>query len=158
MTIFFSSESWDVVFFKNKKAGPKGGPPEALFWFEISEFPWNFRKFYFFQTKIGLRVVPLLVPLFHFWNIQHLSFHWKKNHPFIFFRKNFKFWNVWDFIEREGRGRVRIFQIIQFFDKKYVFNSVMDVKSKSLQKKDKRIIFCSESWDVVFFKSAIWVL
>ena len=32
--ICISSESWDTIFFKNQKGGPKGGPPEVLFKFE----------------------------------------------------------------------------------------------------------------------------
>ena len=44
--IFFSSESWDVVFFKSEKGGPKGGPGDALFLFENMVEIDVFRFFY----------------------------------------------------------------------------------------------------------------
>ena len=77
---FFPSESWDVGLSKNEKGGSKGGSPEAIFWFEILDFSQIFKKFSRFQVKIGPRVIPLLIPLFHFWKVWHLSFYWKKNH------------------------------------------------------------------------------
>ena len=41
--IFFSSESWDSILFKNWKGDPKGGPGKELFWLKISIFFSNFR-------------------------------------------------------------------------------------------------------------------
>ena len=82
---FFSSESWDVVFFKNKKGGSKGGQPEAVFYIEIYIFSENSENLTNFHIKIPLRVVPLLVPLSDFKKIQHFSFHWKKKIKVIAF-------------------------------------------------------------------------
>ena len=86
---FFSSDSWDVAFFKNEKGGSKGGSPEAVFWFEKSWFFENFKKKSKLLTKIQPQVIPLLIPLFHFWKKQHLSFHWKKNRKKILKTKDF---------------------------------------------------------------------
>ena len=74
----FFSESWDAVLFKKEKGGQKRGQPEALLWFEIRNFSEKFQKIHFSQTKIGRRVVPLLVIFFCFWKVQHLSFRWRK--------------------------------------------------------------------------------
>ena len=75
---FFSSDSWDVAFPKNEKGGSKGGSPEVVFWFEKAWFFENFKKKSKLLTKIQPRMIPLLIPIFHFWKKQHLSFHWKK--------------------------------------------------------------------------------
>ena len=47
--IFFSSESWDVLFFKSEKGGPKGGPGEVLFSFEKAV---NFEIFRFYYNHL----------------------------------------------------------------------------------------------------------
>ena len=75
LRFFFSSESWDVVFFKNEKEGSKGGSPDALFWLETSLI---FLKIFGFITFTLCKISHPLAPLFQIWKIQHLSFHWKK--------------------------------------------------------------------------------
>ena len=50
LMIFCSSESWDAIFFKNYKGGPKGGPPAALFKFELFKFFKKNKKFWKFQS------------------------------------------------------------------------------------------------------------
>ena len=53
--IFFSSESWDVAFFKSATQEASRRLPETLFWYEILKFFKIFKKMQNFQTKIELR-------------------------------------------------------------------------------------------------------
>ena len=76
--IFFSSESWDVAFFKSATQEASRRLPETLFWYEILKFFKIFKKMQNFQTKIELREASWRPPGFQIWKKQHLSFHWKK--------------------------------------------------------------------------------
>ena len=53
--IFFSSESWDVAFFKSATQEASRRLPETLFWYEILKFFKIFKKMQNFQIKIELR-------------------------------------------------------------------------------------------------------
>ena len=64
--------------FQKWKRGIKRGITGDAILVWISGLFWKFQKFQIFHTKIGPWLVPLLVPLIHFWKIWHLSFHWKK--------------------------------------------------------------------------------
>ena len=87
--IFFSSESWDVAFFKSDTQEAPRRPPEALFWYEILKISKIFKKIQKFQTKIELREASWRPPRYQIWKKQHLSFHWKKKIiPLSFFERN----------------------------------------------------------------------
>ena len=60
--IFFSSESWDGVFFKSAPQEASRRPPEALFWFENFAFFWKFWKILKFHIKIEFREASWMPP------------------------------------------------------------------------------------------------
>ena len=76
--IFFQ---WKLRFhtFQKFKRVAKRGPGNELFWLKISIFFQIFDFGDMLQSKIPSSLAPLLAPLFYFWKVWNLSFHWKKN-------------------------------------------------------------------------------
>ena len=72
---FFPVKAEISYFSKMKKGDQKGDHRRRYFCLKLLKFP---EILNFFQTKIAAPVIPLLIPLFHFWKIWYLSFHWKK--------------------------------------------------------------------------------
>ena len=77
--IFFSSDSWDVAFFKFDDGGTAGGLVEREFYFKVFRNSENFRLHVYIQTRIHALQVPPRSPRHQIWKKQHLSYHWKKN-------------------------------------------------------------------------------
>ena len=86
-----------LLFSNSQLRGPPGGP--RLGYFDLKQLNIFGKKpeKQKFQIKIASPGAPWGPPEFRIWKKQHLSFHWKKNHAFIFFRSNFKSESVFDF-------------------------------------------------------------
>ena len=76
--IFFPVKAEIPYFSKIQKGGQKGGQG-------MSYSDWKFQYFFqilnfgdMIQSKIHSSLAPLLAPLFNFWKVWNLSFHWKK--------------------------------------------------------------------------------
>ena len=76
---FFFQWKLRCCTFRKSQRGTKMGDHRKSYLTNSQPFkPKNFMKFSKVWSKITLPVGPLLVPLFDFWKVQHLSFHWKK--------------------------------------------------------------------------------
>ena len=78
LRFFFSAKAEMLLFPKMKKGEQKGDHQRLYFGLKNHVFFENFKKIPNILTKIQPRVVPPLIPLFHFWKKRHLSYHWKK--------------------------------------------------------------------------------
>ena len=88
--IFFSSESWDAILFKNWKGGPKGGPPEDLYWFEIWKFSWKFQHQIALSNKNRAPGGPPFGPPFQFLKSIASQLSLEKNYCKIIKTRNFR--------------------------------------------------------------------
>ena len=127
--------------------GPLGGPEPRYFGLKYLDIFEKKQENTKFQTKIAKPGAPWGPPKSHIWRKQHLSFRWKKNCPFIFFRSNFKWIDVLCF---EKYGFRAISQILKshYNDQILTWFSILTM---FWSKKTKRTIFFPVKAEMLLF-------